>query len=101
MAVGRVVQRQQTAAAARRAKLREPPASASGSNSSPVRQNGRLGGKLPLGKIAAVTLPNLSLSDASWNIATKARYTWRNRSRIALLAAWQAGFGERLLRVGR
>ncbi len=54
MAVGGVVQRQ-TAAAASRAKLREPPASANGSSSSPVRQKGRLGGKLPLGKIAAVT----------------------------------------------
>ena len=63
--------------------------------------NGRLGGKLPLGNIAAVTLPNFILSEASWNIATKARYVCRKRSRMFLLAAWQSGFGELLLFGGR
>ncbi len=43
----------QLAAAARIAKLREPPASANGSNSSPVLTKPRLGRKLPLGKIAS------------------------------------------------
>ncbi len=47
--------RSQLAAAASTAKFLEPPASARGSNSSPVLMNGRLGGKLPFGKIACVT----------------------------------------------
>ncbi len=96
-----VAVRPQVAAESRVAKLRDPPASASGSISSPLRTNGRLGGKLYLGKTAAVTLPNLSLSEASWNIATKARYAWRKRWRMFLLAAWHSGLGELLLFGGR
>ncbi len=93
---------QVAAAAASTAKWREPPASASGSSSSPRLTKPRLGRKLPLGKIAAAaTLPSLRVTEASRNMSTKARSVWRKRLRISLLAAWHGGFGNERKLAGR